>query len=91
MCTANTIAGKDATAIFFGLHRHEVLLKPQYQRLRIGQIEGEKQKIKAPAPGDLSRVPYGEPTWLTPAYSSAYYNDSHRALQKGMYIPCRPS
>lgn len=29
-----------------GLHRHEVLLRPQYQRLIIGKVEGEEQKIK---------------------------------------------
>lgn len=75
------IAGKDTTTVFFGLHRHEVLLRPQYARLRIGQIQGEKQRIRTPQPGDLSRVPYGEPTWLNPAFKTPYYNDSHRRLQ----------
>lgn len=77
-------AGKDATTVFFGLHRDEVLRKPQYQRLRVGQIKGEQDKIKPHMPGDLSKVPYAEPTWLTPAFKSPYYNDSHRALQVAM-------
>ena len=35
-------------------------------------------------PGDVSKMPYGEPTWLTPEFKSPYYKDSHRALQKVM-------
>ena len=50
------VAGQDATTVFYGLHRSEVLQKPQYQRLRIGQIEGEKPQIKQPLPGDISTV-----------------------------------
>ncbi|KAM7212563.1 Acyl-CoA dehydrogenase/oxidase, N-terminal and middle domain containing protein [Rhypophila decipiens] len=76
------VAGKDATTVFYNLHRHEVLMK--YVDLAIGTIEGEKQSIITPKPGDLSPVPYGEPLWLTPAFKSPYYNDSHRRLQKAM-------
>ncbi|TXT15703.1 hypothetical protein VHUM_00206 [Vanrija humicola] len=78
------VAGQDATSVFYGLHRQEVLEKPQYQRLRIGVIEGEKPKVKPFVAGELSRVPYGEPTWLTPPFKSPYYKESHRALQKAM-------
>ncbi|GFZ46231.1 hypothetical protein JCM24511_04478 [Saitozyma sp. JCM 24511] len=78
------VAGQDATTVFYGLHRSEVLQKPQYARLRIGQIEGEKPRIIVPQPGSISKVPYGEPTWLTPEFKSPYYKDSHRALQKVM-------
>ena len=60
-------AGQDATDVFFSLHRHEVLLQPQYARLQIGTIEGEEEQIKAPQPGELSRMPYGEAPWLTPS------------------------
>ena len=49
-------AGKDATTVFYGLHRSEVLAKPQYQRLKIGQIEGQKQKIRPNLPGEISTV-----------------------------------
>lgn len=76
-----TPAGKDATQIFFGLHRHEVLLRPQYKRLQIGTVVGQKELIKPPTPGELSRVPYGEPTWLTKGYFSPYYTDNHRKFQ----------
>lgn len=78
------VAGQDATTVFYGLHRSEILQKPQYQRLKIGQIEGETQKIHAMQAGDISKVPYGEPTWLTPEFKSPYYNASHRALQKSV-------
>lgn len=57
---ANRPAGKDATTVFYGLHRSEILAKPQYQRLKIGQIEGEKQQIRPNLPGELSTV--GAPT-----------------------------
>lgn len=76
------IAGQDATQAFYNLHRHEVLQK--YSSLCIGTIEGEKPEVIDPRPGDLSQVPYGEPLWLTPAFKSPYYNDSHRSLRKAM-------
>ncbi|RXK38326.1 acyl-CoA dehydrogenase [Tremella mesenterica] len=80
------VAGQDATTVFYGLHRSEILQKPQYQRLKIGIVEGQKPRIKPSLPGDISRVPYGEPTWLTPEYKSPYFKESHRALQKAMRI-----
>ncbi|KII96016.1 hypothetical protein PLICRDRAFT_34974 [Plicaturopsis crispa FD-325 SS-3] len=81
---ADGVAGKDATSVFFGLHRHEVLLRPQYKRLQIGTIQGEEETIKPLAPGELSRVPYAEPTWLAKGYHSPYYTDNHRAFQKAV-------
>jgi hypothetical protein len=41
-----TVAGKDSTEVFFGLHRASVLEK--YQRLVIGVIESETPKIILP-------------------------------------------
>lgn len=76
------VAGQDATETFFGLHRREILAKPQYQRLIIGNIKGEESKLKPDPVGSPSRVPYAEPTWLATAYHSPYYNDSHRHLQR---------
>jgi hypothetical protein len=32
----------------------------------------------------LSTVPYAEPTWLTPAFKSPYFKESHRRLQRAM-------
>ncbi|RYP53765.1 hypothetical protein DL768_001365 [Monosporascus sp. mg162] len=78
------VAGEDATAAFYNLHRHEVLTK--YEDLCIGTIEGEKPQVFTPQPGDLSPVPYAEPLWLTPAFKSPYYNESHRRLQKAIRI-----
>lgn len=75
---SRSLAGKDATQVFFGLHRHEVLLKPQYKRLQIGTIQGETEQIKSLSPGELSNVPYAEPTWLTRGFYSPYYSDNHR-------------
>ena len=69
------VAGQDATKVFYGLHRQEVLQKPQYQRLQIGSIEGEMVTVSPLAPGELSKVPYAEPTWLSEGYYSPYYND----------------
>ncbi|KAF8629594.1 hypothetical protein AX15_003340 [Amanita polypyramis BW_CC] len=78
------VVGQDATDVFFGLHRHEVLLRPQYARLQIGTIAGEEEQIKAPVPGQLSKVPYAEPTWLSSAYFSPYYTENHRRFHKAI-------
>lgn len=78
------IAGTDCTGDFYNLHRHEVIHK--YQHLKIGFIANETPSILAQNPGDLSLVPYGEPTWLMPQFKSPYYKDSHRALQKAMRV-----
>ncbi len=75
------LAGKDATQVFFGLHRHEVLLKPQYKRLQIGTVRGQTEQIKPLTPGELSKVPYAEPTWLSPGFYTPYYSNKHRRFQ----------
>lgn len=74
-------AGQDATQAFYGLHRQEVLFRPQYARLQIGRVQGQEPVIVA-SPTDLSSVPYAEPTWLSPGYYSPYYTQSHRNFQK---------
>ncbi|KAF8623634.1 hypothetical protein AX17_007334 [Amanita inopinata Kibby_2008] len=76
------IAGQDATEAFYGLHRHEVIEKPQYKRLQIGIIEGEKSVIHGRIVGELSKVPYAEPSWLSDGYHSPYYTENHRRFQK---------
>ncbi|KIM24952.1 hypothetical protein M408DRAFT_331433 [Serendipita vermifera MAFF 305830] len=78
------VAGQECTKIFFSLHRQEVLQKPAYARLQIGTIKDETATIQAPVPGDISRVPYAEPTWLTQGYYSPYFKESHKALQVAM-------
>ncbi|KAI0710023.1 peroxisomal acyl-CoA-dehydrogenase [Earliella scabrosa] len=79
------IPGEDATEAFFGLHRHDVLERPQYTRLQIGVIEGEEPQIEGGRmPGKISKVPYAEPSWLSEGYHSAYFKESHRQLQKAV-------
>lgn len=78
------IAGEDATEAFYGLHRHEVLERPQYARLQIGTIAGEKSQLHGRIRGELSEVPYAEPTWLAKGYHSLYFNESHKRLQQAM-------
>ncbi|KAG9317079.1 acyl-CoA dehydrogenase/oxidase [Chiua virens] len=82
--STHLVAGKDVTDVFFGLHRHEVLLRPQYARLQIGTIAGQAECVPAPSSGALSRIPYAEPTWLNQGYFSPYYHDSHRRFHKAV-------
>lgn len=76
------VAGQDATQAFYNLHRHEILTK--YADLYIGDVEGEKPEVIEQKAGELSQVPYAEPLWLQPQFTSPYFNDSHRALQKAV-------
>ena len=80
-CPLPRAAGQDATEAFFGLHRHEVLERPQYARLQIGVIEGEEPQIEGGRmPGKLSKVPYAEPSWLADGYYSPYYKEVRALL-----------
>ncbi|KAF8149866.1 peroxisomal acyl-CoA-dehydrogenase [Crassisporium funariophilum] len=76
------IAGQDATEAFYGLHKHEIIIKPQYIRLQIGVIEGEQSVIHGRVAGELSKVPYAEPSWLSDGYHSPYYTENHKKFQK---------
>ena len=92
------VAGKDATSIFYGLHRSEVLQKPRYARFKIGTLKGalaKKQAIQLkintlPSP---PVVPYGESMgyWRK---KSPYYNQSHHdfraAVRKFIDLEIRP-
>jgi hypothetical protein len=68
-------AGQDATDAFYGLHRHEVLTRPQFARLQVGTIEGESSILYSKISGELSKVPYAEPTWLSDGFYSPYYKE----------------
>src|ERR1700709_2864642 len=46
------VAGQDATAEFYNVHRHEVLRK--YSSLQVGRIEGEESQVVQRQPGDIS-------------------------------------
>ncbi|CCL98179.1 uncharacterized protein FIBRA_00173 [Fibroporia radiculosa] len=81
------IPGQDATEVFYSLHRHEVLERPQYKRLQVGIIQGQEPKIHATIhDGAISKVPYAEPSWLVDGYYSPYFTEassgsSHRRFQ----------
>ncbi|KIW84540.1 hypothetical protein Z517_03790 [Fonsecaea pedrosoi CBS 271.37] len=79
------VGGLDATVDFFNLHRLEVLQKYE-KSLCIGTVKGETPQVIYPQPGDLSLVPYGEPTWLSPQFKSSYFKESHRRLQRAMRV-----
>ncbi|KAF7316998.1 Acyl-CoA dehydrogenase [Mycena chlorophos] len=82
------VAGQDATESFFGLHKHEVLLRPQYARLQIGTVAGQKPRIIPRPIGGLSAIPYAEPLWLTPGFHSPYFTEKHREFQKAVRAFC---
>ncbi|KAI8805442.1 acyl-CoA dehydrogenase/oxidase [Cladochytrium replicatum] len=74
-------AGKDATDVFYSLHRQEVLRK--FSKLRIGQIAGEKPAIVQAEIGTMSKVPWAEnPAWM--GFRSQYYKESHFRLREYM-------
>lgn len=77
------VAGKDATAEFYNLHRQEVLDKYQ-EDLCVGTVAGETPEIQKSEPGSISEVPYAEPMWLRSQFKSPYYKESHRKLQKAV-------
>ncbi|KAI7847680.1 acyl-CoA dehydrogenase/oxidase [Circinella umbellata] len=83
--------GKDVTDDFYGLHRQEVIVK-YAPRLKIGTIENESPKIAIPKPGDLSKVPYAEPSyWM--GFKSPYFNESHtkfRQALRELYADVKP-
>lgn len=54
---------------------HDVIVKPQFARLQIGVIEGEESVIHGRVVGEISKVPYAEPTWLVDGYHNPYYTD----------------
>ncbi|KAH9003058.1 peroxisomal acyl-CoA-dehydrogenase [Lactarius hatsudake] len=85
------VAGQDATEAFYGLHRHEVLERPQYARLQVGVVRGEKSVITGRLIGGLSKVPYGEPTYLTEGFHSPYYTDVRKFFDEVVSTGKRPS
>ena len=83
------VAGQDATEAFYGLHRHEVLERPQYARLQVGVLQGEKSVITGRLVGGLSAVPYAEPTYLSKGFHSPYYTEVRAAAAAGRDLVCR--
>ena len=50
-------------------------MRPQYARLQIGVIEGQESVLHSRLSGELSKVPYAEPTWLADGYYSPYFKE----------------
>lgn len=77
-----TVAGKDATEMFYSLHRASVLKEKRYARLQIGITPAEPKAPtgKASSTAGHGTVPYGEAmgTWRK---FSPYYDESHHRLR----------
>jgi len=74
-------AGQDATEEFFGLHRMEVLAK--YKRLIKGRVKDAGAKKMTNAFEEISKVPYGEPSYEQGMHSP-YFKDSHKNFRKAL-------
>src|SRR5262249_26065400 len=73
--------GKDATEAFYGLHRHEVILK-MGPKLVIGRIEGSDENAQPlETPADLSSVPFAEAPFFR-GESSTVWKPAHTEFRK---------
>jgi len=72
--------GKDATKIFYDLHRHEVL-ETRLKRLKKANLAGYDAKLAPRGWTQLSRVPYAE----IDMDGSPFFNDSHKRFR----LECR--
>lgn len=75
------VAGQDATADFYGLHRAAVLANPRFAKLKIGLVKSTTKQVEGKRTNKQSvAVPYASPTfWRT---HSPYYKPSHKALRQ---------
>jgi alkylation response protein AidB-like acyl-CoA dehydrogenase len=79
------VAGTDATAKFYSFHRQDVL-RGSAVKYVIGTVADPPSKREATvvlSPGELSRVPYAEPSAFQ-GLPSPYYNDSHRRFRSDL-------
>lgn len=72
--------GKDATEAFYGLHRHEVLIK-YMPRLVIGRLEGAGDPIQIETSGDLSTAPFAEAPFFR-GEASPFWTAKHLEFRK---------
>ena len=79
------VAGQDATKQFYSFHRQDVL-RSMAAKYAIGKIAdpptGKKAVVKL-APGELSTVPYAEPSAFQ-GVPSPYYDESHRRFRRDL-------
>jgi alkylation response protein AidB-like acyl-CoA dehydrogenase len=69
-------AGKDATKVFYSLHRHEVL-EQRLARLKVGTVEGYDKATEPTAWKQLSKVPYAE----IDMDGVPFYKESHKRFR----------
>lgn len=74
------VAGKDATDLFYSLHRADVLKEKKYVRLQIGVLAPAPSTEKAKKKQVEGIIPYAESmgTWRK---FSPYYNESHHKFR----------
>lgn len=78
----SSVAGRDATDKFYAFHRGDVL-RSMASKYAIGTVADPPSKREATVvlkPGELSRVPYAEPSAFQ-GLPSPYYDDSHRRFR----------
>jgi cytochrome b involved in lipid metabolism len=77
------LAGTECTEAFYGLHRAEVLMRPQFAKLRIGSLEGRGEGEADTAASSSADVPYAESMgfWRR---SSPYYSEEHEAFRQAV-------
>lgn len=78
----SSVAGRDATDKFYAFHRGDVL-RSMASKYVIGVVSDPPSGKKATVvlePGELSRVPYAEPSAFQ-GLPSPYYNESHRRFR----------
>ena len=75
-------AGKDATEIFFELHKLEVLARyPRLKKGRLASALASRPAVETQlAPGRISEVPYAE-VGFWQGQPSPYFNESHRKFR----------
>eukprot|EP00808_Paulinella_micropora_P016257 g20292.t1 len=74
------VAGQDVTADFYGLHRADVLNKPNYKRLKIGQLKLAREEQAAQT--TVAPTPFADASFWRK--HSPYYKESHRRLREAM-------
>merc|ERR1740123_863281 len=70
-----SVAGQDATAEFYELHRKEILDK--YGKFVIGRVSGKQQRKSEPL---VSLMPYGEHNTHL-GWKSPHYTQNHKEFQ----------
>jgi len=71
--------GKDATEVFWSYHRNEVLEK-FHDKLCIGTVKGAPQVPRAVSWGEISKVPFAEPSFMR-GWVSPFLKDHHKAFR----------